>query len=120
VNHALVTSVSSGILVNAGHLLENLVFTALRRVTPDIFYYKTKGGREVDFIAQIEDRSRLSIFTGFTRENIIFLVIVHQHLISESALTSSVSAFSRTGSTDSNAEKDESKALVNYYSTEAA
>jgi predicted AAA+ superfamily ATPase len=61
VDHALVTSVGSGILVNAGHLLENLVFTALRRVTPDIFYYKTKGGREVDFIAQREDRSRLLI-----------------------------------------------------------
>jgi uncharacterized protein len=51
VDHALVTSISSGILVNSGHLLENLVFTALRRVTPDIFYYKTKAGREVDFIA---------------------------------------------------------------------
>jgi len=36
-------------------------FTALRRITPDIFYYKTKGGREVDFIAQIEGRSRLLI-----------------------------------------------------------
>ena len=51
VDHALVTSISSGILVNSGHLLENLVFTALRRVTPDIFYYKTRTGREVDFIA---------------------------------------------------------------------
>jgi len=51
VDHALVTSVSSGILVNSGHLLENLIFTALRRVTPNICYYKTKAGREVDFIA---------------------------------------------------------------------
>lgn len=51
VDHGLVTSISSGILVNSGHLLENLVFMALRRVTPDIFYYKTKAGREVDFIA---------------------------------------------------------------------
>ncbi len=51
IDHALVTSVSSGILINSGHLLENLVFTALRRVTPDIFYYKSKAGREVDFIA---------------------------------------------------------------------
>jgi hypothetical protein len=58
VDHALVTSVSAGILVNSGHLLENLVFTALRRITPDIFYFKTKGGREVDFIAQMQDRSR--------------------------------------------------------------
>ena len=56
IDHALVTSVSSGILVNAGHLLENLVFTALRRIHPEIYYYKTKSGREVDFIVPIRGR----------------------------------------------------------------
>ena len=61
IDHALVTSVCSGILVNSSHLLENLVFTALRRITPDIFYYKTKGGREVDFIVQRNDRSRILV-----------------------------------------------------------
>ncbi|MFO7606463.1 MAG: ATP-binding protein [Desulfurivibrionaceae bacterium] len=61
VDHALVTSISSGILLNSGHLLENLVFTALRRVTPDIFYYKTKAGREVDFIAGRQGPSRLLV-----------------------------------------------------------
>jgi len=61
VDHALVTSISSGILVNSGHLLENLVFTTLRRITPDIYYYKTKAGREVDFIAQQQDRSRMLV-----------------------------------------------------------
>ena len=61
IDHAMVTSVASGILVNAGHLLENLVFITLRRMTPDIFYYKTKGGREVDFIAQWQDRPRLLV-----------------------------------------------------------
>ena len=61
IDHALVTSVSSGILVNSGHLLENLVFTALRRITPDIFYFKSKNGREVDFIVQMHDRSRMLI-----------------------------------------------------------
>ncbi len=57
IDHSLVTSVSSGILVNSGHLLENLVFMALRRVTPDIFYYMGKSGREVDFVARNRDRS---------------------------------------------------------------
>jgi predicted AAA+ superfamily ATPase len=57
IDHALVRSISSGILVNSGHLLENLVFVALRRVTSAIFYYKTKNGREVDFIIQAQDRS---------------------------------------------------------------
>ena len=61
IDHALVPSVASGILVNVGHLLENLVFTALRRVTPDIHYCKTKGGLEVDFIAQLQDRSRMLV-----------------------------------------------------------
>ena len=50
VDHALVTSVSAGILVNAGHLLENLVFVALRRLHKEISYYKTRNGREVDFV----------------------------------------------------------------------
>ena len=61
IDPALVTSVGSGILVNSGHLLENLVFSALRRITPDIYYYKTKGGREVDFIIKTADQSRTLI-----------------------------------------------------------
>jgi predicted AAA+ superfamily ATPase len=52
IDHAFVTSVSSRILVNSGHLLENLVFLALRRLSPLVYYYKTKTGREVDFIIQ--------------------------------------------------------------------
>ncbi|MDF1581495.1 MAG: ATP-binding protein [Desulfuromonadales bacterium] len=51
IDHALVASVSSGILTNRDSLLENLVFTALRRVTPELFYHKTKTGREVDLVA---------------------------------------------------------------------
>lgn len=51
IDHALAASTSSGILTNRDNLLENLVFTALRRVTPEIFYHKTKTGREVDLVA---------------------------------------------------------------------
>jgi predicted AAA+ superfamily ATPase len=58
IDHGLVRSVSSGILVNSGHLLENLVFTALRRICPEIFYYRARSGREVDFIVQWPDHSR--------------------------------------------------------------
>jgi hypothetical protein len=61
VDHALVNSVSSGILLNFGHLLENLVFTALRRHHSEICYYKTKTGREVDFIIPGRDRSRMLV-----------------------------------------------------------
>jgi predicted AAA+ superfamily ATPase len=61
IDHAMVTSVSSGILVNAGHLLENLVFTALRRLYPEIYYYKTRTGREVDFIVPTRSRPRMLV-----------------------------------------------------------
>jgi len=61
VDHSLVRSVSSGILTNSVHLLENLVFTALRRINTDIFYYRTRNGREVDFIIQMPDRSKMLV-----------------------------------------------------------
>jgi uncharacterized protein len=61
IDHAMVASVASGILVNSGHLLENLVFTALRRLYPEIYYYKTKTGREVDFIVPTSGKIRILI-----------------------------------------------------------
>jgi predicted AAA+ superfamily ATPase len=61
IDHALVTSISSGILVNSGHLLENLVFTTLRRRYSKIFYYKTNTGREVDFIVTKNGQSQLLV-----------------------------------------------------------
>ena len=57
IDHALVRSVYSGIPVNREHLLENLAFTALRRVTPEVHYYRSRAGREVDFIARMPDGS---------------------------------------------------------------
>jgi uncharacterized protein len=53
IDHSLVTSVSSGILVNSGHLLENLVFTALNRLHSKVYYYKTNTGKEVDFVMPV-------------------------------------------------------------------
>ncbi|MCK5687034.1 ATP-binding protein, partial [bacterium] len=60
-DHSLVTSITSGILVNSGHLLENLVFSTIRRISSKIYYYKTKKGREVDFIAFPNKHSKLLI-----------------------------------------------------------
>lgn len=74
IDHALVTSVASGVLVNSGHLLENLVFVALRRTATEISYYKTRNGREVDFIVHQRGRARRlvqvceSIASAETRE----------------------------------------------------
>ncbi len=50
VDHALVRSVTTGILVNSGHLLENLVFVDGRRRGRELYYYRTANGREVDFV----------------------------------------------------------------------
>ncbi len=46
----MVVSTSAGILLNTGHLLENLIFITLRRDNTEIYYYKTGTGKEVDFI----------------------------------------------------------------------
>lgn len=51
VDHAMAASLSTQILKNHGQRLENIIFCALRRLTPDIFYYKTAENYEVDFIA---------------------------------------------------------------------
>jgi predicted AAA+ superfamily ATPase len=61
IDHALVTSVSSGILVNSGHLLENLIYITLRRITEKIYYYRTRNNREVDFIAILPHNKKVLI-----------------------------------------------------------
>lgn len=55
VDHAMVRSCSTGILVNSGHLLENLVFIDGRRRGRSLFYYRTRNGREVDFVWKDEN-----------------------------------------------------------------
>jgi predicted AAA+ superfamily ATPase len=61
VDHALVGSVASGMLANATHRLENLVFMALRRVSPEIYYYKTKSGHEVTFVTEPTAGARMLV-----------------------------------------------------------
>ncbi len=61
IDHSLIRSVTSGILVNSGHLLENIVFVALRRLYETIYYYKTSGNQEVDFLIQDHTRKFILI-----------------------------------------------------------
>ena len=49
VDHAMVQAFSRSTSENSGLVLENMVFMALRRVTQQIFYYKTSQGDEIDF-----------------------------------------------------------------------
>lgn len=61
VDHAMATSLGAHILKNKGQMLENMVFTGLRRVTKEIYYYKTKQGYEVDFLAILPDGGKILV-----------------------------------------------------------
>jgi hypothetical protein len=50
IDHAMINSVTSGISANSGHLLENIIFLHLRRMTDSLYYYRTSKGNEIDFI----------------------------------------------------------------------
>jgi uncharacterized protein len=54
IDHAWIRSVSSSYSKDEGHLLESLVFVALRRTNHTVHYYRTKRGTEVDFHAAPE------------------------------------------------------------------
>lgn len=60
VDHGLVLAVWPGISKNEGHLLENMVFSCLRRRSDNIFYYRTRQGNEVDFI-WIDDQNHKNL-----------------------------------------------------------
>ncbi len=49
VDTGLASAVGFSFSPNTGKLLENLVFLALRRRTPEVYYYTSPGGYEVDF-----------------------------------------------------------------------
>lgn len=61
VDHAMAASLGAHILKNKGQMLENMVFTGLRRVTREIYYYKTKQGYEVDFLAIRPDGGKMLV-----------------------------------------------------------
>lgn len=58
VDHALATTLSNGMLKNRGQMLENIVFVELRRKTRQVYYYKSMGGFEVDFMAVMPDGAK--------------------------------------------------------------
>ena len=50
IDNGIIRALQFDIFENHGRLLENLVFMELRRQHPEIFYYKTRAGEEVDFV----------------------------------------------------------------------
>ena len=59
VDHGLVSSIDPGIKEKLGYLLENIVFSYLRTKTDNIFYYRTKSGKEIDFIILLDQKKYL-------------------------------------------------------------
>ncbi len=51
IDHAMVKSLCGTFSELQGQMLENMVFLSLRRNTPEVYYYKTRAGHEVDFLA---------------------------------------------------------------------
>lgn len=52
VDHGMARSVSFRFSANRGAILENMVFSELMRRHEEIFYLRTAGGREVDFLVR--------------------------------------------------------------------
>ena len=54
VDHALALASDLRLFENTGAILENIVFSHLRRTTSEIHYYKTEKGYEIDFVTGTE------------------------------------------------------------------
>ncbi|MCK5229155.1 MAG: ATP-binding protein [Desulfobulbaceae bacterium] len=60
IDHGMIQAVTPQITEDRGRLLENMVFIRLRRRTDEIYYYRTKNGREVDF-AWLDEKRKPSL-----------------------------------------------------------
>ncbi len=59
IDHAMAMSLNPHYSENLGPMLENMVFISLRRSSPEIFYYKTAGNYEVDFLVRYAHQTAL-------------------------------------------------------------
>ncbi len=50
IDHSMAASVAPKIMADNGHKLENMIFLHLRRHSDEIYYYRTAGRHEVDFV----------------------------------------------------------------------
>jgi len=69
VDNGLAGSVTFGFSEDKGRYLENAVFMELKRRGKDVYYYTTKNGREVDFIARGENNKQALIQVCFEMES---------------------------------------------------
>jgi uncharacterized protein len=68
IDTGLVNSVGFNFSPNTGKLLENLVYINLRRQFNEVYYYKTPGGKEVDFYIP-ENRILIQVASNLENED---------------------------------------------------
>ncbi len=59
VDHGLARSISPDIKQDEGYMLENIIFLHLRRTVQEIYYYRTRSGKEIDFIWNHASKTRI-------------------------------------------------------------
>ena len=59
IDHSLVQALTPQYSDNRGPVLENMVYISLRRHTAQVYYYKSKAGNEVDFLATLAGKPAL-------------------------------------------------------------
>lgn len=69
IDHGMIRAVTPKIAEDQGRLLENLVYIHLRRQTENIYYYRTKNGREVDFIWIDENGNKHLVQVSWTLQD---------------------------------------------------
>lgn len=71
IDHALAASLSFGFSQKRGAKLENIVYMHLRRTNPNLSYYKTRKGHEVDFcIAHNESVTLVQVSESLTDQKV--------------------------------------------------
>jgi uncharacterized protein len=69
IDHSMASSVSPKIMADKGHKLENMIFLHLRRHSDEIYYYRTAGRHEVDFVWIDKEYNKNLVQVSLSMEN---------------------------------------------------
>ncbi|MBN1903470.1 MAG: ATP-binding protein [Deltaproteobacteria bacterium] len=69
IDHSMAGAVSPKITGNKGQQLENMIFIHLRRISDEIYYYRTRGRYEVDFLWIDKENNKNLVQVSLTMEN---------------------------------------------------
>ncbi len=69
IDHSMAASVAPKIMADKGHQLENMIFLHLRRHSDEIYYYRTAGRHEVDFVWIDKEYNKNLVQVSLTMED---------------------------------------------------